>query len=151
MQEQFKRQAEQFINAAKDGRIPENMQTFAREGVAKTREAYDKLSTVAKDHAKTTEELLLATHAGAKTIGAKLMDNTAANAEAVFDAAHAIATARSIPEAARIQAEFLQKQFAIAGAQTKELLELSARIAQQTLETVNTAATKSFEQARKVV
>jgi hypothetical protein len=43
----------------------------------------------------------------------------------------------------------MQKQFAAAGAQTKELFELSTRVAQQTFQTVNEMATKSFEQMKK--
>ncbi len=43
----------------------------------------------------------------------------------------------------------MQQQFAIAGAQTKEFFELSQKVARQTFETMNTAATKSFEQVKK--
>lgn len=150
MNDQFTRQAEQFFSAAKDARIPENVQAFAVEGVAKSREAFEKLATVAADQAKSAEHLVLASHAGAKTISTKLIDNTVKNAAAAFDAAEALAKARSLPEAFQLQAAFMQQQFAIAGAQTKELFDLSTRIAQQTFETMNTAAAKSFEQVKKV-
>ena len=95
MNEYFKRQTEEFMNAAKVAQMPENLQAFAQESVAKTREAYDKLSTVAKDQAKATEEFLLATQAGAKAIGARVLDNATANTEAVFNAAQAIDQAAS--------------------------------------------------------
>ena len=45
----------------------------------------------------------------------------------------------------------MQKQFAAASAQAKELFDLSTRVTHETLETVNSATTKSFEQARKSV
>ena len=149
MNEYVKRQTEDFMNAAKVGQMPENMQAFAQESVAKTREAYDKLSVVAKDQAKATEEFLLATQAGAKAIGARVLDNAAANTEAVFDAAQAIAKAKSLPEAARLQAEFMQRQFAAADEQTKDLFELSTRVAQQAFQIGNQVAAKSFEQMKK--
>lgn len=149
MNDQFTRQAEQFFNAAKDARVPENVQAMVIDGVTKTREAYDKAAVVAKDQVKAAEEMMLASQAGAKTIGSKMIENTTANTHAAFEAAQAIARARSIPEAMRLQAEFMQKQFALAGAQTKELFELSTRVAQQTLETANSAATKGFEQMKK--
>ena len=149
MNDQFARQAEQFFNVAKDARMPENVQAMVADGVAKTREAYEKASTVAKDQAKVAEEILLAGQAGAKTIGTKLLENTAANTEAAFDAAQAIARARSMPEAAKLQAEFMQKQMAIAGAQTRELFELSSRVAQQAFQSFSSAATKSFETIKK--
>lgn len=149
MNDQFARQAEQFFNVAKDARMPENVQAMVADGVAKTREAYEKASTVAKDQAKVAEEIMLAGQAGAKTIGTKLLENTAANTEAAFDAAQAIARARSMPEAAKLQAEFMQKQMAIAGAQTRELFELSSRVAQQAFQSFSSAATKSFETIKK--
>ncbi|MFM9942738.1 MAG: phasin family protein [Hyphomicrobiaceae bacterium] len=149
MNDQFKRQAEQFMNAAKDAKIPENVQAFAIDSVSKSREAFEKLNTVAKDQVKVAEELMIASQAGAKTISGKLIENTARNTHAVFDAAEAMARARSVPEAMQLQAQFMQQQFALAGAQTKELFELSTRIAQQTFETMNATAAKSFEQMKK--
>lgn len=151
MNEQFTRQAQDMFNAAKDARIPENVQAFAEESVAKTREAYVKFSAVAKDGAKVLEDVMLAGHAGAKAIGEKVLHNTSINTEAAFDAAQAIARARSVPEAFRLQANFFQQQLAVAGAQTKELFELSSKVARQTLETVNAAAAKSFEQMKRPV
>jgi phasin len=147
--EQFTRQAQDMFNAAKDARSPENVQHMAEEGVAKTREAYQKLNAVTKDGVKVMEDVLLTAHAGAKTLGEKVLHNTMANTEAAFDAAQAIARARSIPEAAKLQADFLQQQFAVAGAQTKEFFELSTKVARQTFETMNAAATKSFDQLKK--
>ncbi|MGD9801785.1 MAG: phasin family protein [Hyphomicrobiaceae bacterium] len=149
MNEQFTRQAEQFFSAAKDARVPENVQAMMADGVAKTREAYEKATSVAKDQAKVAEEILLAGQAGAKSIGSKLIENTVQNAEAAFDAAQAIARARTLPEAARLQAEFMQKQMATAGVQTREFFELSSRIAQQTFASFNAAATKSFDTLKK--
>lgn len=149
MNEQFTRQAQDILAAAKDARIPENVQAIAEESVAKTREAYNKLSTVAKDNVKVLEEVMLATHAGAKAIGEKVLQNSVVNTEAAFDAAQAIARAKTFPEAARLQANFMQQQLAVASSQTKELFELSTKVAKQTFETFNVAATKSFEQLKK--
>lgn len=149
MNEHFTRQAEQFFSAAKDAKVPENVKAMVADGVAKTREAYEKASTVAKDQVKVAEEMMLASQAGAKTLGSKILENTTTNAGAAFDAAQAIARAGSLPEVARIQAEFMQKQLAIAGAQTRELFELSSRVAQQTIQTFNSATAKSFETMKK--
>jgi len=149
MNDQFTRQAQDMFNAAKDARIPENVQHMAEEGVAKTREAYQKISSVAKDGAKTLEGVMLTAQDGAKILGEKVLHNTMANTEAAFDAAQAIARARSLPEAAKLQADFMQQQFAVAGAQTKEFLELSTKVCRQAFETMNAAAVKGFEQVKK--
>lgn len=145
----FTRQAQDMFSAAKDARIPENVQQFAEESVNKTREAYDKLSAAAKDNAKVVEEIFTAAQTGAKVIGDKVIHNTSVNTEAAFEAAQAIARAKTLQEVARLQANFFQQQFSIAGAQSKELFELSTKVAKQTLESFNSAATKSFEQMKK--
>jgi phasin len=150
MNDQFARQAQDIFAAAKDARIPENVQQFAEESVAKTREAYDKFSAAAKDNAKVVEDVFLVAQSGAKAIGDKVLHNTTLNAEAAFEAAQAIARAKTFPEIARLQANFFQQQFSVAGAQTKELFDLSTKVARQTLESFNSAATKSFDQFKKV-
>ncbi|KUO57109.1 MAG: phasin family protein [Alphaproteobacteria bacterium] len=146
MNEQFTRQAQDMFAAAKDARIPENIQAFAEDSITKSREAFTKMQSVAQDNAKAAEEVMLAAQAGAKALGEKVVHNTAVNAQAVFDAAESIARAKTVPEAARLQANFFQQQLAVAGAQTKELFELSTKVARQTFETMNTASAKNFEQ-----
>lgn len=145
----FARQTQQMFAAAKDARIPENVQQIAEDGVQKTREIYSRMNSAAKDSVKVLEDVMLASHVGVKTLSEKVLSNTAANTEAVFDAAQSIARAKTLPEAGRIQAEFVQQQMAIASAQMKELFELSTKLSQQTFETMNQAATRSFEQFKK--
>ena len=149
MTDQFTRQAQEMFAAAKDARIPENVQVMATEGVAKSREAYAKFNAATKDGVKVMEDVMLAAHAGAKTIGEKVLRNAEVNTEAAFEVAQAIARAKTFPEVARLQTTFFQQQFAAAGNQTKELFELSAKVAQQTFETMNSAASKTFEQIKK--
>ncbi|MGE0022516.1 MAG: phasin family protein [Hyphomicrobium sp.] len=145
----FTRQTQEFFSAAKDARIPEQVQAIAEDSVSKARETYDRFSTAAKDSAKVLEDVVSAAQAGAKTIGDRVLRNTEANAEAAFEAAQAIARAKTLPEVIRLQSSFVQQQFATAGAQSKELFELSAKVAQQTFENLNSAATKTFEQIKK--
>lgn len=149
MNEQFTRQAQDMFRVAQDAKIPENLQAFAEDSVTKSREAYQKLNSAAKDGVKAVEEVVLAAQAGAKAFGEKVMHNATVNTEAAFDAAQAIARARTLPEAARLQADFVQQQLAVASTQTKELFELSTKLARQTLESVNAAAAKSFEQVKR--
>lgn len=149
MNEQFTRQAQEMFSFGKNAQIPENIQQLAEDSVQKTREFYERFNDATKDSAKIYEEMMLASHAGMKAIGDKMMHNTTVNTESAFDAAQAMARAKSLPEAARLQADFVQQQFAVMSAQTKELFELSTKVSQQTFETVNQAATKSFEQMKK--
>jgi len=80
----------------------------------------------------------------ARALSEKVLTNAAAATDAAFEAAQAIARARTIPEAARLQADFIQQQFATASIQTKELFELSTKMAQQTFASMNSAARRSY-------
>ena len=124
MTDQFTQQTKEFFEAAKDARIPENVQAIAEDAVEKSRTAFEKVQVATKDNAKAVEELVTVASDGAKTIGEKVLRNTELNAEAAFDAAEAIARAKTLPEIARLQSSFMQQQMAVAGAQTKELFEL---------------------------
>jgi len=143
MNEQFTQQAQEAFSAAKEARIPENVQAMAAESVAKGRETYQKLNAAAKDSVKAFEEVITTAQAGARAISEKVLNNTAANTEAAFDAAQAIARARTLPEAIRLQTDFVQQQLTAASAQTKELFELSTKVAQQTFETLSSAANRT--------
>jgi hypothetical protein len=148
MNDQFTRQAQEMFAAAKDARIPENVQAFAEDSVAKTREAYSKMNAAAHDGVKAMQEIMVAAQSGAKTFSEKLLHTAGVNAEAAFDAAEAMAKAKTVPEMARLQATFLQQQLATASAQTKEFFELSNKIGRQTLESMNAVASKTFEQMK---
>jgi hypothetical protein len=150
MNEQFTRQAQEMLAAAKEARIPENVQAFAEDSVAKTREAYSKMNAVAQDGVKAFQEIVLTAQSGAKSFGEKLLHTATVNAEAAFDAAEAMAKAKTVPEVARLQASFIQQQLANASSQTKELFELSSKIGRQTLESMNAVASKTFEQIKSV-
>jgi hypothetical protein len=150
MDDTFARQAREFFGVAQDARIPDNVREFAEESIARTRETYQKINSVAKDGVKGVEEMVLTAQAGAMALGQKVLNNATANTEAVFDAAQAIARARTLPEVVRLQADVMQQQLAVANAQTKELFDLWAKIAKQTFETASAAATNTLEQLRKM-
>ena len=151
MNDQITRQAQEMFEAAKDARIPENVQAMAEDAVEKSRDAYSKMTSATKDGVKAFEQMVSAASNGAKTITEKMIRNSEANAEAAFDAAQAMARAKTLPEVMRLQSSFLQQQMAVAGAQTKELFELSTKVTQQTFETMNSVTSKTFEQMKSGV
>ena len=142
MNEYIGQQTQAFMANAANTQV----QAFAQDSVARAREAFAKWSAGTQSGIRAIDRVMLANQSGAKTIGDKVLSHAEAAAEAAFDAAQAIVRARSVPEAAKLQADFMQQQMAIAGAQTKELLELSTQITRQALESMNMVASKSFEQ-----
>jgi hypothetical protein len=152
MNDQMRKQAEQLMKAAQDVAVPENLQAMAQQGVARTREAYAKAATAAKDNAKVLETVAAEAQVGARAISDKFLANFADNTEAAFDAAEAIARAKSLPEAAKMHADFVQSQLTAYGKQTKDLLELSGKVTKQTFESLSAAAmaqTQPRAKARK--
>jgi hypothetical protein len=126
-------------------RIPENVQAIAEQSVITTRETYAQTSAAANGGAKLIEEIVATAQTHTKAIGQKVLDNTGKNADALFAAAGAMARAKTIQEVAALQFDYMQKQFAIASEQVKELFELSAGLGKQTLERMTSTSTKAFE------
>ncbi len=150
MNDQFKRQFEDMLGVAKDARIPDNVQQIAEQTVERSHDAYLKISSVARDNAKMAEEVMLTAQAGAKSLGEKLVHNTLTNTDAVFEAARAMARAKTLPEMARLQVDFVQSQVAVAGQQAREFMDLSNKLLRHSFETMSTATAKTMKaSARK--
>lgn len=145
MQDQFMKQAEEFFSQASRFQMPNGVQDIAQDNLAKTHQAVKQMT---KATAKTQKELegVVETYAkGAKSLNKKVFDTVSSNAAASLEAAEAVASSKSVNEAARVQADFMQKQMAEASEQTREFVELGQKLAQQTFEKWQVAATKSFE------
>jgi len=151
MNEQLTRQAQEMFSAIKDTRIPGDVQVFTEQSVIKTREVCTKMSAIAKDGAKTLEEIMLGAQSGARAIGDKVFSNTIINIENGFEAAEAMARAKTVAEAVGLQGKFMQEQLATGSEQAKELLELSTKVVRQTFDRINAAATRTFAQFKDVL
>jgi hypothetical protein len=129
----------------KDARVPEQVQAMAQESVAKSRELYAKSSAAAQEGAKLLTEVAETAWSSTKVLNDKFLQNVAANTEAMFDAAQAMARAGSLPEVAKLQGDYLQKVVATTSVQAKEFYDLSTRATQHLVETVQAAAGKSMK------
>ena len=121
-------------------RLPENVQAMAQQSLAQSKELFTKGSLVAQDGARAMTEIADTAWGSTKMLHEKIVQNVQANTEAAFLAANAIASAKTLPEIAKLQTEFLQKLSAQAGEQTKEFFDLSTRASQHVLEKVQAAA-----------
>jgi phasin family protein len=138
----FNQLAEQFL---KNGRLPENAQAVAQQGVAKTHEFYKKSAAAAQESTKVLTEVADTAWGSTKMLNEKLAQNLTANIEASFTAAHAIAKAQSLPEAFKLHTEFFQKLARQTTEQTKEFFDLSTRATQHVAEQVQAAAAKAMK------
>ena len=150
MNRQSTHQIQSMLADAVDARIPENIQAIAERSVTRTRETYDKVKGLVADSATIAHDVLHAAQSGAKTIAEKALRHAEVSTETAFDTALAIARARTLPEIAHLQTNYLQHQVVAATAQTNELFELSTQITQQAFATINTASAKAFEQLTEI-
>jgi hypothetical protein len=145
MNKPLERRAQEMPNAAMVGRIPENVRIIAAGNVAKTRTVCTKINNVTKDGVKALEDIIDITNCGAKTIGEKILRSTEVNVEAALDAAEDIARAKTLPEVATLQANFMRQQLTVIGTQAQEIYEISAKVVQQAFESMNSARITTYE------
>ena len=125
--------------------IPQQLQTAIVNGVGKSRESFDMAAEYARANMKTVETFV---SASSKQIGEKVLGNAETNAKAAFEAAATLAGAKTLPELARLQANFVQQQLQVVIAQNQELFQLSTQLVQQTFANFNSAFAKSFGQLK---
>ena len=136
---------DQIEKLFKSARVPENVQALAQQGVTASKDLCSKTAEAVRDGVTVMTEIADTAWGSTKMLNDKIAQNLAANAEAAFSAAQAIAAAKSLPEIAKLQREYVQKFAAKATEQTKEFFDLSARATQHMFEKAQAAATKSFK------
>lgn len=139
-----------FLPSTSALRVPANVQAMIEESFTKARSSYGAMTATTKKNMEVLQEVISASHNEARTIGDKLVRNAETNAEVFFNAANALARAKTLPEFVRLQSDYVQQQMNATQAQGKELLELSTNIAQQTFESFNSVMARGFEQLKKV-
>ena len=129
----------------KDLLAPGNVQALAEQGVAASKDFYEKTATATQDGTKALTEIADTAWGSTKMLNEKLMQNMTANFEAAFQAAQKIATAKSLPEIIALQSEYFQKFVSQTTEQTKEFMDLSARASQHVFEKAQAATSKTFK------
>lgn len=124
--------------------LPEQMRAFAEKGVSQARESYSKLKDAAESNNGAIEAVFTSASKGATDYSAKLFDFVKANTTASFDFAQSLMGAKTIPEALELWTGHAKKQVETLTAQTKELTELSQKVAADTVEPIKANASKMF-------
>jgi phasin len=127
--------------------VPEQVRAFAEKGVSQARESYTKFKDAAETHNSTIEAVFTTATKGATDYSAKLLDIAKTNANATFDFAQELVGAKSLSQAMELWTSQIRKQVETFTAQSKELAELSQKIATETAEPIKTGASKLFKPA----
>jgi phasin len=127
--------------------VPEQMRAFAEKGVSQARDNYAKFKDVAETHNGTIEAVFSTVSKGASEYSAKLMEIMKANTSATLDFAQALIAVKSPSEAMELWSSHAKKQFETFTANTKDLAELTKKVATETAEPIKASASKLFQPA----
>jgi phasin len=127
--------------------VPEQMRALAEKGVSQARDNYAKFKDVAESHNSTIEAVFASASKGASEYSAKLMEMMKANTSATLDFAQELIGVKTPSEALELWTAHAKKQFETFTAYSKELAELSQKVAAETAEPIKTSASKLFKPA----
>jgi phasin len=127
--------------------VPEQMRAFAEKGVSQARDSYSKFKDVAESQNRTIEAVFASASKGASEYSAKLMEIMKANTSATLDFAQELTGVKTPSEALELWTAHAKKQYEAFAAYSKELAELSQRVATETVEPIKANASKLFKPA----
>jgi phasin len=127
--------------------VPEQMRAFAEKGVSQARDSYAKFKDVAESNNGTIEAVFTTVSKGASEYSAKLMEIMKANTTATLDFAQELLGVKTPSEAMQLWTAHAKKQYEVFTAHTKELAELSQKVATETVEPIKANASKLFKPA----
>jgi phasin len=127
--------------------VPEQMRAFAEKGVSQARDSYAKFKDVAESHNGTIEAVFTTASKGYSEYSAKLMEMMKASSSANLDFVQALIGVKSPSEAMELWSSHAKKQFETLTAHSKELAELTQKVATETVEPIKANASKLFKPA----
>jgi phasin len=127
--------------------VPEQVRAFAEKGVSQARDNYARFKDVAETNNSTIEAVFSNATKGYSEYSAKLMEIVKANTSASLDFAQELVAVKTPSEALELWTGHAKKQFEAYSAWSKELTELSQRVATETVEPIKSNASKLFKPA----
>jgi phasin len=127
--------------------VPEQMRAFAEKGVSQARDSYAKFKDVAETNNSTMEAVFSNASKGASEYSAKMMEIIKANTSSSLDFAQELVGVKTPSEALELWTNHAKKQFEAFSAYSKELAELSQKVAAETAEPIKANASKLFKPA----
>ena len=103
----------------------DQFRTFAEQGLAKSKEAYETMKTSVEDAQKTVETTMETAQAHSSKVSLAAINAMRANTEASFAHLEKLIGVKSLAEAFEIQSAFVRKQAEMAVDQAKEMQTVS--------------------------
>ena len=125
--------------------VPAAFREAAEKGVTQAKETWEKLKTATEEATEVLEDSYSTAAKGASDYGLKLIDAARVNANAAFDYAGKLMTAKSLSEMVELSTAHSRKQFDTLSAQGKELTALAQKVATETVEPIKAGVTSAFK------
>lgn len=125
--------------------IPEPVRAFVENGVAQARQNYDRIKDVAEGNNVAVEAAFGVTSKGVTDYSSKMLGFFQVNTFAMFDLAQQLANVKSFPQAAELWQAHARKQMETLTDQSRELVELSRKVAVDAVEPLKDSVTKLFQ------
>ena len=127
--------------------VPEPMRALAEKNVSQARDNYAKFKDVAESNNSTIEAVFASASKGASEYSTKLMEMIKANANANLDSTQDLIGVKTPSDALELWTAHAKKQFEAFTAYSKELAEISQKVAAETVEPIKNNASKLFRPA----
>ncbi len=109
--------------------MPEAFREMAEKGVAQAKDTYDKAKAAAEEATDLLRDAYTSAAKGTADYNLKIIEIARANTNAAFDYAKELVGVKSMSELAELSTTHVRRQFEAMAAQTKELTELSQKVA----------------------
>jgi phasin len=129
--------------------VPAVFRELAEKTIAQSKENYERLKQGAEQTTEMLETAFSAYSKGSLELTGKILDNAQAQANAVFDFAKSLMESKTAAEALEKQTSFAREQFETLTAQSREIQEMTTKIANDTSAPLKTAANKAAETFKK--
>ncbi|GIK82044.1 MAG: phasin [Pseudorhodoplanes sp.] len=125
--------------------VPAAFREAAEKSVTQAKETWEKVKTATEEATDVLESTYATAAKGTADYGLKVIDAARINANAAFDFAGTLLTAKSLSEMIEISTAHARKQFDTVSAQTKELAALAQKVATETSEPIKAGVTKVMQ------
>jgi phasin len=131
--------------------VPPQLRDLAETSLEQARKAFGSFIGAARRTTDTLQGSADLARSSTQDMYARGLDYAEQNVRAALDLGQKLAAARSLPEAAQIQAEYVRERFAAMQAQAKELGGLAQGAFQQGAERARAAVQQGADEAHKAV
>lgn len=125
--------------------VPAAFREAAEKSVTQAKETWEKMKSATEEATEILETSYSTASKGAADYGLKVIDAARTNANAAFDYAGSLMTAKSLSDVVELSAAHARKQFETLTAQTKELATLAQKVAAETAEPIKSGVTSAFK------